>query len=253
MVQALRSPDHLPITLTASFGYRYESTRVFNIDVFAPPYVKDQFGTLITSAITLGLAKNTINDVMNPTKGINTRATIDWAGGPLRGDNYFVRFVASYGQFFPWKFLDSTFFIRGTAGTIQAYGGKPIPIYENFFVGGIDSVRRIQIRLRGARQIIKMIPSEEKTNSSLMESGYSQSLSLPASKASYFTTLVGVPTTTTCLRAMVSGAEQAPVSGGNHLWVPYESDSDLTSFRKKGNERVSLISQWAHNINQEAV
>lgn len=144
-----------PLTdfVNATFGYRYESTRVFNIDPFATEYIKDQFGTKLTSAISLGLSKNTINDVMNPTKGINWKGSVDWAGGPLRGDNYFVRLVTSYGQFFPWKFLDSTFFIRGTAGTIQTYGGKQLPIYEKFFVGGIDSVRGFKYGYAGPLDI----------------------------------------------------------------------------------------------------
>jgi prepilin-type N-terminal cleavage/methylation domain-containing protein len=49
-------------------------------------------------------------------------------------------YLGDYGQYFPWK-LGTTFFLRGTAGTVRQYGGEKVPIYERFFVGGITTVR----------------------------------------------------------------------------------------------------------------
>ncbi len=140
-----------PLTdfVKGGFGYRLDSTDVFNIDPLASIYVKEQAGEKTTSAVSFSLAKNTIDDVLNPTKGINTSITLEIAGGPLGGNNEFVKSVGFYGRYFPIKFAESAFFARGTAGTIQTYGGTLIPIYEKFFVGGIDTIRGFNYGMAG--------------------------------------------------------------------------------------------------------
>ncbi|MEI8225834.1 MAG: outer membrane protein assembly factor BamA [Bacteroidota bacterium] len=124
-----------------SVRYRYETTSVTNIDATASTYIQDQAGTLSTSSVTFSFGKNTIDDVLNPHIGINTETSFELAGGPFLGDNYFYRMIAFYGKYIPAGFWDSTFFIRGTAGTIQGYGGKEVPVYEKFYVGGMQTVR----------------------------------------------------------------------------------------------------------------
>lgn len=121
--------------------YRIENTNVTNIEDIASSYIKEQEGSTVTSALSLGLQKNTIDDMTNPTKGVNAAITTEVAGGIFSGDNNFVSIVGSYGRYFPLKFLDSAFFVKGTAGMIRPYGGKEVPIYEKFYVGGLNSIR----------------------------------------------------------------------------------------------------------------
>ena len=78
---------------------------------------------------------------MNPTKGVNANITVEVAGGPFSGDNNFYSFTGAYGKYFPIKFMESAFFVKGTAGMIRPYGGKEVPIYEKFYVGGLNSIR----------------------------------------------------------------------------------------------------------------
>jgi outer membrane protein insertion porin family len=132
-----------PLTdyIKLGFAYRYDVTRVYNISSDASSYVKDQFGTKTTSSTTYSISKNTIDNIQDPSKGINSQFAVEIAGGPFGGDNNFYRLGGFYGRYFPWKYLSSTFFLRATAGTIKNYGGGSLPIYEKYFVGGIDSVR----------------------------------------------------------------------------------------------------------------
>lgn len=132
-----------PLTeyVRAGMKYRFETVDVTNIDAAASTYIKEQEGSSTTSSVTWSLTKNTIDDVLNPTKGINSELSFELAGGVFGGTNDFYRSVGSYGRYFPIKFLDSAIFLRGTAGVIRAYSGKTIPIYEKFYVGGLNTVR----------------------------------------------------------------------------------------------------------------
>jgi len=132
-----------PLTddLRGSIRYRLENVEVSNIDASASTYIQQQAGSAVTSSTTFSISKNTIDDILNPTKGVNSDISLEVAGGPFGGDNYFYRAVAFYGQYIPAGFWDSSFFLKGTIGTIRPFGGKQVPVYENFFVGGLNSVR----------------------------------------------------------------------------------------------------------------
>jgi len=132
-----------PLTddVKGSIRYRLENVDVSNIDASATSYIVQQAGTKLTSSFTFALSKNTIDDILNPHVGVNSEASLEVAGGPFGGDNSFYRAVVFYGQYIPAGFWDSEFFIKGTVGTIRPYGGKKIPVYENFFIGGLNTVR----------------------------------------------------------------------------------------------------------------
>jgi outer membrane protein insertion porin family len=137
--------------IRGSVRYRLENVDVSNIDASASTYIQQQAGEAVTSSITFSLSKNTIDDILNPTKGVNSDISFEVAGGPFGGDNYFYRATAFYGQYIPAGFWDSSFFLKGTIGTIRAYGGKSVPVYENFFVGGLNSVRGFKYGEAGPR------------------------------------------------------------------------------------------------------
>lgn len=121
--------------------YRIENVDVTNIASDASTYIKEQEGTSLTSSMIFSLSKNTIDDIMNPTKGVNTAISLETAGGPFGGDNDFVSLSAFYGRYIPIKFMESAFFLKGTAGTIGGYNGKQVPITEKYYVGGLNSIR----------------------------------------------------------------------------------------------------------------
>ncbi|HOW53846.1 MAG TPA: outer membrane protein assembly factor BamA [Syntrophorhabdaceae bacterium] len=132
-----------PLTddIKATLRYRLENIDVSDVESYASTYIKQQEGVSLTSSLTFALQKNSIDDILNPTKGVNAGISIEAAGGPLGGDNYFVAFNVFYGRYIPIKFLDSSFFLKGTYGTIGGYSGREVPITEKFYVGGLNSIR----------------------------------------------------------------------------------------------------------------
>lgn len=139
-----------PITdyLTVSLRYGFEDYKVSRVAPNASTYLLDQEGTSTTSSITPSLLYNSIDNVLNPMKGTIASISEQIAGGPLLGDEKFFKTIISWGRYFPYKW-DTTFFLRGTAGTAREYGGVPVPVYDNFFVGGIDTNRGFNYGMAG--------------------------------------------------------------------------------------------------------
>ncbi len=143
-----------PITDYTRVGlkYQYMTTDVFNISLGADPYIIEQRGTTSTSSVTGSLSYITIDDLLNPTKGVVNNYSLEVAGGPFLGDNNFIKAITSYGRYFPFRW-DTQFFVRGTAGYVWQYAGTPVPIYSHFFVGGINTVRGFKYGEAGPKDL----------------------------------------------------------------------------------------------------
>jgi outer membrane protein insertion porin family len=120
--------------------YKLENVDVYNVASDASFFIADQQGKRTTSAISLSPSIDTRDDYFNPRRGGKHILFIQDAGGFLGGDNYFVKVLGQSSWFFPLP-LRTTLNIRGQAGIITPYGGKVLPLYEKFFVGGINTVR----------------------------------------------------------------------------------------------------------------
>ncbi len=134
--------------IRGAVGYRLQKMDIYNISSDAGPLIASQAGSSSTSAVSASITRNTIDDVLNPTRGSIATVLVEVAGGPFGGQNEFVKEVASYGQYIPFKW-DTTFFLRGTAGNMTPYGGTTIPIFERFFVGGIHTMRGFEYGAAG--------------------------------------------------------------------------------------------------------
>jgi outer membrane protein insertion porin family len=120
--------------------YKLENVDVYNVASDASIFILDQQGKRTTSAIALTPSIDTRDDFFNPRRGGRHSLLIQDAGGFLGGDNYFVKVLGQSSWFFPLP-LRTTLNLRGQAGIITPYGGKELPLYEKFFVGGINTVR----------------------------------------------------------------------------------------------------------------
>jgi outer membrane protein insertion porin family len=124
--------------LTAFWGYRAEDVKVTDVDKDAAFIFKAQKGRHLTSEVILGLTYDSRDQALYPSRGNLTTFSTEFAG--LGGDNRFVKHVVSSAQYFPLPW-DTVFMARGQFGYAYGWGNKDLPVYERFFLGGIDSIR----------------------------------------------------------------------------------------------------------------
>lgn len=124
-------------------GYEYSDENVQNVATTASKYVKDQEGNTTSSSVTASLSRNSTNDWMFPSRGSKNSISVQHAGTILQGDTSFTKYHASSSWFFPLP-LDNVFGIRGRGGYMHANEGKEIPVFERFYLGGINSLRGLR-------------------------------------------------------------------------------------------------------------
>ena len=120
--------------------YRYEKINVANVADTASELLKSQEGTSTTSSLYVGLRRDTRNHRFDPTKGSDNTIAVEYAGGPLGGTNYFLRYTAQ-SMWYTTPFWNLTFMARGRIGYVEPYGGRAIPLYSRYLLGGIYSLR----------------------------------------------------------------------------------------------------------------
>jgi outer membrane protein insertion porin family len=101
------------------------------------------FGQGITSSVQLDLTYDTRDNVIFPTQGQMTSASVEHAAGYTGSDTEFTRALFRTRWFFPvfWKVVAK---FNGTLGYIYSQDPDGVPIYERFLVGGIFTVRGFQ-------------------------------------------------------------------------------------------------------------
>jgi outer membrane protein insertion porin family len=126
--------------ISASLTGRAETVDIFDVEPEASRYIKEQEGSRDTFSLTLNLKRDTRDDFFHPTKGSRHILTLENAGGVFGGDNTFYKVFGDTNWYFPLPF-DTVFHLRGRSGFVEGYDGKDVPIYERFFVGGINTIR----------------------------------------------------------------------------------------------------------------
>ncbi|MDI6762944.1 MAG: outer membrane protein assembly factor BamA [Thermodesulfobacteriota bacterium] len=150
----LRFGKELTETLRADALYKLERIKISDVSLDASRFIREQEGSKVTSALSFGLSMDTRNDYYNPTKGARHSISLQNAGGILGGDNYFVKGSVETSWFFPLP-LKTVLNLRGKVGFVEPYGGREVPIYEKFFVGGLHTLRGFEYGMAGPFDINK--------------------------------------------------------------------------------------------------
>ena len=124
----------------AFISYAYDDAEVSGVAEDASTLIKDQEGAIVTSIVSGTLRRDSRDHAFLTTRGSDNSLTIDYAGGVLGGDAAYTKTVLNSSWYFP-LFWDFVGFLHGKAGTIDGSSDGIIPIYERFYLGGINSLR----------------------------------------------------------------------------------------------------------------
>lgn len=127
-------------TDTVFFGLGVEQTRI-EAGVGLPDAYRqfiNAFGASATSVpITVGWARDSRDSALVPTQGRLIRLNAELG---IAGDTRYTRFSGQYQQYIPLN-RQFTLALNAEAGWGQGLGGRPFPLFKNFFGGGLGSVR----------------------------------------------------------------------------------------------------------------
>ncbi len=138
---------------TVFFGLRYEATQI-GLTPSSPPtyiqYVADYGDSPTALEFTLGAVRDSRDNVLVPTRGMVQRVYAE-VGLPVLDLQYY-RLTYQQTRYHP--ITDRlTLAVNAELGYGASYGDKPFPLFKNFYVGGINSVRGYEAGTLGPQDI----------------------------------------------------------------------------------------------------
>ncbi len=104
------------------------------------PLICRQLGNQTTTGFRTTMFRDTRDYYLDPRTGWRIGGGLDYGTPMLGGSNNFVKYYLDMSKYTPLPF-DTRFAVRARFGAIEGIGGKPIPLTERFFVGGINTMR----------------------------------------------------------------------------------------------------------------
>ncbi|MDR3361926.1 MAG: outer membrane protein assembly factor BamA [Desulfovibrio sp.] len=125
---------------SVGLSYRLERYELTDVYVDASPYIRDYNGTNWTSAVSARILRDTTDSKERPTRGTITRFWSEYGGGGLGGTDNFIKSVADWQGF--WSVNpENTFHLRGRLGGVFENSDQNVPVFERFWLGGMDTIR----------------------------------------------------------------------------------------------------------------
>jgi outer membrane protein insertion porin family len=103
----------------------------------------------LTSSITTLYTIDTRNNFFRPTHGYRVQGSMEYAGGFFGGDNFFVKPRVDATLYLPGIGRKHYVGLNAAYGYVAPYGGKVVPVYERYFLGGERSLRVFRSRTIG--------------------------------------------------------------------------------------------------------
>jgi outer membrane protein insertion porin family len=101
---------------------------------------------ILSSTITTSISKNTLNNPVNATSGKSYFYSFSFTGGPIGGNVNTITNTGEYKYFHPINHKRNAIGVRFLGAWTTGYGGKEVPPYSRFYMGGENDLRGFDIR-----------------------------------------------------------------------------------------------------------
>ncbi len=124
-------------------AYTLEKVKISGVDeIYRGELIE---GTSVTSSVYVEIAKDTRDNIWDPTRGSKMSLGLEFTGGPLLGDVNYYKPTLSYSNNFKLFSIDDYPFVLAVSNKLgygSGFGKTPrLPVYERFFLGGADTIR----------------------------------------------------------------------------------------------------------------
>jgi outer membrane protein insertion porin family len=134
---------HGPITVVSNTPFPH----VVNIPANVSDEIAREAGTRLVSKMGTSLTYDTTDDYRLPTKGGRTEVLAQLAGGPFGADVDFYKLEFKHAQYIRGFYKGHLLELGGRTGVAESFGDMiDVPLFDRFFLGGLDSLRGYKYR-----------------------------------------------------------------------------------------------------------
>ena len=144
---------------------------------------------IVSSTLTPTIQYNTINNPQEPTSGKSYFYSLAFTGGPIGGNVNTITNVVEWKKFKQVNKKRNVLGFHAQAAYITGYGGKEIPPFNRFYMGGEQDLRGYDIRSISPVTFIPTQSSQVVTYSDPLSGGSQRSVVIPV--LTYTATLPG--------------------------------------------------------------
>lgn len=124
---------------TVGFGYRLDQYNIYDVEDDATWKIRDYEGYNLSSVVNVNITRDT-TDMRNPSTGTINYFGVEYGGGIIGGSDKFIGIKAENQIYY--KLADRHILHSRVQGrALFENGNDRVPIFERFWMGGIDTVR----------------------------------------------------------------------------------------------------------------
>jgi outer membrane protein insertion porin family len=191
---------------------------------------------IVSSTITSTISYNTINNPINATSGKSYFYSLAFTGGPIGGNVNMITNTGEFKYFHPINHRRNAIGIRFLGAWTTGYGGKEVPPYSRFYMGGENDIRGFDIR---AISPITYIPST-----------FNQLVTFPCNRCGSLPRTVSFPVPLLAYTITFPGGDLQGVTNLEYR-IPIAGPVGMTLFFDTGT--VGILDKSALKLNQDGV